>query len=618
MKNAKDTKFLDKIAYLLRRDSIRATTYAGSGHPTSSLSAADIVAVLLFHVMKYEQDDIDYPNNDRFILSKGHAAPVLYAAYKQLGWLDDDELLSLRDFKSVVEGHPTPRLKGIDVATGSLGMGLSVGIGMALSARLNKLSFKTYVMLGDSEVSEGSVWEAAELGAYNKLANLIGVVDCNGLGQRGEPMDDAEQMAKKFAAFGWHTLIVDGHDIDALLDVFSQAEAVKDQPVMILAKTVKGYGIKSVEGKNGYHGKAFEKENLEKNLLELEQRFGFHEDGETPDIQQPKHEDPACFKDACKQLGSPSYKPGDMVATRQAYGEALLKLGAACKRVVSLDAEVSNSTYADRFAQKYPTHFIESFIAEQNMVGMGMGFAARGFIPFVSTFGAFFTRAYDQIRMAGISRLPLRLVGSHAGVSIGEDGPSQMALEDIAMMRAVPNSVVLYPCDAVSAYQLVGAAYEYEDGISYVRTTRGKTETIYSSHDEFVVGGCQVLKHLRGRALIIAAGITVYEALKAHELLKLDYDIPTSVIDAYSIKPLDRETILEIAADCNGTIITVEDHYLAGGLGEAVAQAVADTSTRVLSLAVNKIPQSGAPEILLSQMQIDAAAIIELVKKLKD
>ncbi len=609
--------FLESVAYALRRDSVRATTAAGSGHPTSSLSAADIMAVLFFYGMDYDPEDPNNPNNDRFILSKGHASPALYSAWKAVGVVSDEELLSLRDFNSIFEGHPTPRFEYVDVATGSLGMGLSVGVGMALSAKKDHLSYKTYVLLGDSEVAEGSVWEAAELGAYYKLDNLVGFVDCNTLGQRGETMlTDAQGYADKFTAFGWHTIIIDGHKITQIVQALDTARTITKKPVMIIAKTIKGYGVKSVEGKNGYHGKAFTKEQLEPVLLELENRFASQGPVKEFMPNEPQEEKGLFTSQPCKSLGQPRYKVDDMLATRVAFGQALQALGATCPKVVSLDGEVSNSTYASLFAEKYPERFIECFIAEQNMVGMGMGFAARGFIPFISTFGAFFTRAYDQIRMAAISRLPLRLVGSHAGVSIGEDGPSQMALEDIAIMRAVPNSVVLYPCDAVSTHQLVNIMYDYNDGISYLRTTRGKTQIIYDNSKEFHIGGCHVLREgNKPQAVVIGAGVTVYEALKAYELLKLD-DIEVIVIDLYSIKPLDAETIIDCARRSGSKVVTVEDHYLEGGLGEAVTYAVRNHDIKIDCLAVTKLPHSGSSEQLVSYEKIDAVSIFDAVKKM--
>ncbi|OGB96919.1 transketolase [candidate division TM6 bacterium RIFCSPHIGHO2_12_FULL_36_22] len=614
----KDIKlFLEDVAYQLRRDSVRATTAAGSGHPTSSLSAADLVAVLFFYGMDYDPENPHNPNNDRFILSKGHASPVLYAAWKAVGVISDAELLSLRDFNSVLEGHPTPRFEYVDVATGSLGMGLSIGVGMALSAKKDHLTYRTYVLLGDSEVAEGSIWEAAELGAYYKLDNLIGLIDCNGLGQRGETMRaDVQNYADKFAAFGWHTIIIDGHQITQIAQALDTARTITKKPVMIIAKTIKGYGIKSVEGKNGYHGKAFTKEQMGSILQELKDRFEPHEPVKEFMPNEPEKAEGIFTAQLCKPLKQPRYKVDDMLATRVAYGQALQALGATCPKVVSLDGEVSNSTYTYLFAEKYPERFVECFIAEQNMVGMGMGFAARGFTPFIATFGAFYTRALDQIRMAAVSRLPLRLVGSHAGVSIGEDGPSQMALEDIAIMRVIPNSVVFYPCDAVSTYQLVNIMCDYNDGISYLRTTRGKTQIIYDNMKEFHVGGCHVIREgQESQALIIGAGVTLYEALKAHELLKLD-GIETMVIDLYSIKPLDAETILSCARRSGNRIVTVEDHYLEGGLGQAVVYAMRNHDITIDCLAVTKIPHSGSPEQLISYEKIDAVAILDAVKKI--
>lgn len=599
---------IEAKAYLLRLGSLKATTAAGSGHPTSCLSSADIVATLFFHTMRYDPHNPNNPNNDQFILSKGHAAPLLYAAWWQAGVVTEQELVTLRQFDSVLEGHPTPRFGPVKVATGSLGCGLSIGLGEALAGRVARKDFRTYVLMGDSECAEGSVWEAAELAAYYKAHTLIGIVDCNRLGQSTQTLDgyNTQALAKKFAAFGWHTIEINGHEINQIIKAFDQAELQTEQPTMIIAKTVKGKGVASVENLENFHGKALDI-NAQKQLVP----DVYHGPAWQPKI--PKQEE-----DVSEQkeytIPAPSYY--ESCATRKAYGDALAALGKAFKSVVALDAEVKNSTFAQTFEQHYKDRFFQCFIAEQNMVGMAIGFSVHNFVPFASTFGAFFSRAFDQVRMAGIGRNAIRLCGSHAGVSIGEDGPSQMGLEDLALMRAVPNSLVLYPSDAVSAYKCVELMANYNDGVSYLRTTREATPVLYKSNEEFKLGGCKILKKNRkSQALIVAAGITVHEALKAEEQLESE-QIYITVIDAYCIKPLDAYTIAREARECNNTIITVEDHYMQGGLGNAVVSALSDTEIKVIQCAVTQLPRSGKPEELRAWAGIDAQAIIKKVKDL--
>ncbi len=616
---------LNHRAYQIRKWSIIMTTQAGSGHPTSALSAADIVAALFFDVMQFDPDRYENPSNDRFILSKGHASPVLYAAWHELGKLSDADLLTYRHFNSPLEGHPTLRFPYTEAATGSLGMGLSIGAGEALAAKADKRSYRTFVLMGDSEMSEGSVWEAVQLAAFYKLNNLIGIIDCNRLGQSTATMealegDESARFAKMFCAFGWQTHCIDGHDMKALVEVLTQARAYEgDKPIIIIATTKKGYGVDMLEDKEGFHGKTLKDAGGQKALQELEKRFyaDAHYAGQRyvhHNQKQEKHSLKTCDK---KSFISPDFKSGDMIATRKAYGVALVKAGELCSQVVSLDAEVKNSTYAQTFEESFPDRFYQCFIAEQNMVGMAIGMERRGKIPFVSTFGSFFSRAADQIRMAAIGSSALRLVGSHAGVSIGEDGPSQMALEDIAFMRTLSNSVVLYPCDAVSTYKLVNEMLGYQDGISYLRTTRGETPVIYSADSTFTIGGCSVLRSSDHDAVcIIAAGITVFEALKAYEELKKSR-IHCSIIDLYSIKPLDLKTVLAAAQASGNRVITVEDHYKAGGIGEAIASALSSYAIPVYSLAVSHMPRSGKPHELMRDQAIDAYAIMELVKKVK-
>jgi len=611
-------RFLAHKAYNLRVSSLIEPAHAGSGHPTTCLSAADIVAVLFFHVMKYDPYAFENPNADRFILSKGHASALLYAVWKEVGMLSEQDLLTYRDFNSVLEGHPTFRFPYTEAATGSLGIGLSIGVGEALAAKIDNRDYRTYVLMGDGEIAEGCVWEAAELANYNTLYNLIAIVDCNRLGQSDETMVGyhADVYAQRFAAFGFESYVVDGHDINALLDVFKKAHAVTDKPVAIIAKTVKGYGLEGIENKNGYHGKAFTQKELPTLLEHLRERFVGAVDAPQDYVWSPTLPKAEAPIDTHPKVvvSPPPYKSGDMVATRKAYGVALAAAGDTCDQIVSLDGDVKNSTYADIFQKAHPERFVQCFIAEQNMVSMAVGMQRRGKIPFVSTFGAFFTRAHDQIRMAAIGQSPLRLVGSHAGVSIGQDGPSQMALEDIALMRALPESVVLYPSDGVSAYALVGCMANYHNGISYLRTTRMDTPTLYNANESFYIGGCKVLKETDNDvACVVAAGVTLHEALKAYEMLKKE-GIFISVIDLYSIKPLDSDTLARLGLKSSNLIITVEDHYQEGGLGEAVRSALVDTGIVVCSLAVTKLPRSGKPEELLAWCGIDAQAIINMVK----
>jgi transketolase len=614
-------KFLEFKAYQMRVSSLLMTTAAGSGHPTSALSAADLVAALFFYAMRFDPKNYNNPNNDRFILSKGHAAPIFYAAFKELGIINPKDLFTYRKIDSNLEGHPTLRFEWTEAATGSLGTGLSIGAGMAYSAKMDHRNFKTFVLMGDSEIAEGSVWEATEIAAYYKLHNLIGILDNNRLGQSTEVMDNhhTHRYAEKFQAFGWKTFIIDGHDMQQVMSALEKAKDVKDQPSIIIAKTIKGYGIDSIEDKLGFHGKAFKKDEVEPLLQKLQIRFSaaanFDEKSFEWHPQLPENSSDAKSITCNKiELKPSNYKSDEKIATRKAYGQAITAAGVSCANVISLDAEVKNSTYADIFEEKFPDRFIQCFIAEQNMVSMGIGLNRRGKIPFISTFGCFFSRAYDQIRMAAISNSALRLCGSHAGVSIGEDGPSQMALEDIAMMRGLPESIVFYPSDAVSAYKLVEHMANYDRGISYLRTTRMDTPIIYDNNETFPIGGCKTLRQNSGdKALVIGAGITVHQALKAYDELAKE-NIFIAVIDLYSIKPLDVQTILKVAQNSSKKIITVEDHYIQGGIGQAVTCAVANTGITIECLAVTQLPRSGKPEELLAWAGIDSAAIIKKVK----
>lgn len=609
---------LQNIANELRIDSIRSTTAAASGHPTTCMSAADIVATLFFAEMRYDAADPRNPYNDRFVLSKGHAAPILYAVWAQAGLFPRDEQLKLRQIGSDLEGHPTPRLSFVDVATGSLGQGICAAVGIALNARRIKADYRTYVLLGDGEMAEGSVWEAANAALHYKLDNLCGIIDVNALGQSQRTQFDhnMNDIAARWNAFGWHTIVVDGHDVQALLNAYSEARKTAGRPTMILARTLKGKGVSFVEDKDGWHGKALKKDEAEKAIAELEAKR--HADapkrGEIPKPAAQGHP-PAAPADYSK-LAAPGYKKGDEVATREAWGAALAKLGSVDDRVVALDADVKNSTFSDKFEKLHRDRFFEHFIAEQGMVGTAMGLAARGAIPFASTFACFLSRAADFIRMAGISQLNVKLAGSHAGVSIGEDGPSQMALEDLGMMRAVPGCAVLYPCEAVSAERLT-AEMAQRPGMAYMRTSRPKTPVLYGPDERFPIGGLKVLRYSENDvATVIGGGVTVFEALKAHDQLKTE-GIAIRVIDLYSLQPIDAQGLLEAAKATGGNVITVEDHYPAGGIGDAVSEAIAGAGYAVRRLAVREIPRSGQPEELLDRYGISARHIADAVRSVR-
>ena len=607
-----DIELLKGIANQLRIHSINATTAAGSGHPTSCCSAADLVASLFFGHMRYDAKNPRYCNNDRFILSKGHAAPLLYAAWAETGLFPASELLTLRKFNSDFEGHPTPRLPFVDVATGSLGQGLSVGAGMALAARLDKLDYNTYVLLGDGEIAEGSVWEAASIAGIYKLNNLVGIVDANRLGQSEATAfgHDIGVYSKRFEAFGWRVEEIDGHDIEEIIEVLSGV-GLDDKPLAIIAKTYKGAGVSFLQDKEGWHGKPLNKEEAVKAIAELQpsSRSGVGVPIPAPNqLPAPDNAAPASYPPL-------AYKPGEAVATREAYGNALARIGEADQRIVALDGDTKNSTYADKFFKKFPDRSTECYIAEQCLVGVATGFGTRGKVPFASTFATFFTRAADQIRVAGISQANLKLAGSHVGVSIGEDGPTQMALEDMAMMRAIVGSVVLYPSDAVSTEKLV-EQMALAKGVCFLRTSRPKSPVLYNNDEQFPVGGAKVLRQAAGdKVTIVAAGVTLHEALKAADALKAE-GIGVTVIDAYSIKPLGKKEILAAAQKTGNIVITVEDHYSEGGLGDAVAGELSSEGVKVQKLAVNGLPRSGKPEELLAHFGIDAAAIVNKVKSL--
>jgi transketolase len=607
---------LRTIAAQLRIDSVKATSESASGHPTTCLSVADIMATLFFDEMRYDPSDPQNPDNDRCVLSKGHAAPILYAVWAEAGLFPREELLKLRQFDSDLEGHPTPRLSFVDVATGSLGQGLPAGLGIALNARRIGSDYRTYVVMGDGEMAEGSVWEAANLAVYNKLDNLCAVVDVNALGQ-SQPTQfthDLGAIAARWGGFGWHVITIDGHDIPALLKAYAEAKSTKGRPTVILGRTLKGKGLSWIEGTGGWHGKALKKgEELDRAMAELTAQLTEHT--QRPAIKPPSGRSKPLPAADYSKLPAPDYKMGDEVATREAWGTALANIGAVDPRIVALDGDVKNSTFSDKFEKAFPDRFYQNFVAEQGMVGAAMGLAARGAIPFPSTFACFLTRAADFIRMAGISMLNIKFAGSHAGVSIGEDGPSQMALEDLAMMRGVPDCAVVYPCDAVSTERLV-AEIAQRPKMAYMRTSRPKTPVIYGPDERFPIGGSKVLRQSENDvATVVGAGVTVFEALKAHDELKKD-GVHIRVIDAYSVQPIDAQGLTAAARATGGIVITVEDHYPAGGIGDAASEALAPAGVVVHRLAVRELPRSGQPEELLDAYGISAAHIVRTVREL--
>lgn len=604
---------IKRIGQLIRYWILTMSTEAGSGHPSSSLSAVELMATLFFGgFFRFRVDDPDYANNDRLIFSKGHASPLFYGLWAAAGGMKAEELLTFRKMRSRLEGHPTRALPFTEAPTGSLGQGLSIGVGMALAAqRLDHRPYRTFVLLGDSEMAEGSVWEALQVAAYYNLSSLVGILDVNRLGQRGETMlgDHCETYEKRIQAFGWATRIIDGYDIGAIADAYAWAESVADRPVMIIAKTVKGKGVSFIEDKDGWHGKPLSREECAAAIAEL----GSVDQAMRGSLALPSEIEmvqPAVSLATIQDFSFPSDKP---VSTRKAYGMALSHIAGQYPGIVVLDAEVSNSTFADIFKKDHPERFFEMFVAEQNMAGCAVGLARRGKHPFVSTFAAFLTRAADQIRMAQYADVNIVLCGSHAGVSIGEDGASQMGLEDLAFFRTLLGSTVLYPSDAVCCSRLVEEA-AHTKGLVYLRTTRKDLPLLYPSSERFSVGGSKTLHSSAGdRATVVAAGITVYEALKAHELLAQD-GVDLRVIDAYSIKPIDRDTLVKAARE-TAHIITVEDHAKEGGLGEAVLSALAGERVPVTQLSVTKRPVSGKPDELLTFEEIDAAAIVKAVLK---
>jgi transketolase len=600
-----------ELAQQFRVDSVRMSAWAKSGHPSSAMSAADLMAVLVDGYLRYDFETPESPTNDRLIFSKGHASTLLYAIYRAAGALSEDDLREYREHSSRLEGHPTPVLPWVDVATGSLGQGLPIGVGTALAAkRLDHTPARTWVLCGDSELAEGSMWEAFEHAAFYELDNLTAIVDVNRLGQRGETMVgwDTAVHAERVRAFGWHAIEIDGHDVEAIDRALAEAVATSGKPTAIVSRTVKGKGVEAIEDVNGFHGKA-----LDDPEAAIEELGGLR----SITISVFKPEPPAEPIRIETALELPRYEVGSQVATRKAYGDALAALGNARGDVVVLDGEVSNSTFAEVFAKAHPERFFEMYIAEQQMVGAAVGMQVVGWKPFASTFAAFLSRAYDFVRMAAVSRANLVLSGSHAGVSIGEDGPSQMGLEDIACFRAVHGSVVVHPCDANQAARLVAELAD-TDGISYIRTLRPATPVLYDPDDVFEIGGSRVLRSSEDdEVAIAAAGITVHEALEAADALA-EEGIAARVIDLYSIKPLDTETLHAAAEATQGRLVTVEDHWAEGGLGEAVLAefADADERPRVTVLAVRGMPSSGTPDELLAAAGIDAEHIAAAAREL--
>ena len=606
---------LQDKATRMRIHSVRSTTLAGSGHPTTCASAAEIMAALFFNAMRYDPQDPGSEANDVFILSKGHAAPVLYAAWAEAGYFAEDDLLSLRRIDSDLEGHPPTTLPFVDVATGSLGQGLSVGVGMAHACRLDGNDRRIWVLLGDGEIAEGSVWEAASMAANDGLGNLIATVDVNRLGQSAPTMlqHDMDAYRVRWEAFGWRTVVVDGHDVEALVGAYADARDCPDRPTVVLAKTFKGRGIPCAEDLDGWHGKPIPAGPLEdETIAALESQLSPDPFAWEPNLPPAT----AAARPPAERPDPPPYRiGGPAVATRQAYGAALEALARADSRVVGVDGDVGNSTFTTDISKTDPGRLMQCYIAEQNLVGVAMGLACRGKIPFAASFACFLARGYDFMRLAAISSTNVKLVGTHAGISIGEDGPSQMGLEDLAMTCAEPNYTVLYPTDATSAWRAIELAAAV-DGPVYVRTSRPKTAILYGPDEEFAVGKAKVLRQSGSdRIAIVAAGVTLYEALAAADRLA-DEGIAARVIDLFSVQPIDADTLRKAAADCGGNIVTVEDHYAHGGLGTAVLSALAEEGARVRQLAVRGIARSGKPDELLDRFGISAPHIAAAAKSL--
>src|SRR2546421_202643 len=606
--------FIRELGQQPRVDSIRSSTAAGSGHPTSSMSPADLMADLITRHFVYDWNDPSAPTNDHLIFSKGHASPLVYSIFKAVGVISDDELLTFRKFGSRLQGHPTPVLRWVDVATGSLGQGLPIAVGIALAGRkLDQLPYHVWTLTGDSELAEGSIWEGLDKAGFYGLSNLTAIFDVNRLGQRGptEYQWETDVYRDRVQAFGCRAIVIDGHDLDQIEQALEQAREATGKPTVIIARTVKGKGFSEIENKENWHGKALPPEMAERAIAELGGVRQLRVDGLKPEPGEP------AIHDGKGNVTLPTYKKGDKVATRKAYGDALKALGAARATVVAMDGEVSNSTHAEEFAKAFPDRYFEMFIAEQQMVATAVGMSVRHYIPFASTFAAFLSRAYDFIRMAAISQANLRLSGSHAGVEIGEDGPSQMALEDLAAMRAVHGSTVLYPSDATSAASLVVALADHP-GISYLRTTRGAYPVLYDAGTRFPIGGSKLVRSdPNDRVVLIGAGVAVHNCLAAADELERE-GIKTRVIDLYSVKPVDRVTLQDAAALTRGRLVVVEDHYPEGGLGAAVMEALGSDMDppRIVHLAVRGLPGSGKPAELMDKAEISARHIVAAAKRL--
>jgi transketolase len=607
-----DLEFARQLGQQLRVDSIRCSTAAGSGHPTSSMSAADLIAVLITRYLQYDWGKPKDPNNDHLIFSKGHASPLVYAMFKAAGAITDAEMMTFRKFGSRLEGHPTPAIPWVDVATGSLGQGLPIGVGVALAGQyLDKLPYHVWVLCGDSELAEGSIWEAVDKASRYNLANLTAIWDINRLGQRGptEYEWNTDTYRRRVEAFGCHPIVIDGHDMASIDRAFGEALSNTGKPSVIIARTIKGKGFSEIENKDGWHGRALPPDMAERAIKELGGIRNLKVKTQKPERGAPPK------RPAATEPVLPTYKKEDKVATRKAYGDALVALG-SIPDVVAMDGEVSNSTHADEFAKAYPDRFFEMWIAEQQLVATAVGMQVRGYRPFASTFAAFFSRAYDFIRMAGISQANIRLAGSHAGVEIGQDGPSQMALEDLASMRAIHSSTVLYPCDPNQTAKLTRIMAD-TPGIVYMRTTRGAYPTLYSAGEAFKVGGSKVLRQSpKDKVTLIGAGVTVHNCVAAADALAAK-KIAARVIDLYSVKPVDARTLREAAKVTKGRLVVVEDHYPQGGLGAAVLEALAaDPPVRLAHLAVRDLPTSGKPEELMNAAGISSKHIVAAAAKL--
>jgi transketolase len=601
-----------ELGQQLRVDSVRSSSAAASGHPTSSMSAADLMAVLMSRYLHYDFDTPDDPRNDHLIFSKGHASPLLYAMYRAAGAISDDEMLTFRKLDSRIEGHPTPILPWVDVATGSLGQGLPISVGVAYAGKnFDRLPYRVWCLCGDSEMAEGSMWEAFEAAGFHGLDNLTAIIDVNRLGQTGETMHgwDLDAYVTRAKAFGWHAIAIDGHDVEQIDRAMAEAVGTTGRPTVIVARTEKGHGVAAVANKNGAHGKPVSDEAAAIAELGGDRKLSVTVQKPTGDARPHRFETRG-------ELTLPAYELGTKEATRKAYGDALVALGNARGDIVAIDGEVGNSTYSEEFAQAHPERFVQAYIAEQQMLAYAVGFQVRGWRPFAATFAAFLARAYDFVRMAAVSRASFVVAGSHAGVSIGEDGPSQMALEDLASMRAIHDSTVLYPSDPNQAAALLAAAADRE-GIVFMRTTREKTPVIYPPGEEFTIGGSRVVRSSDDdQVTLVGAGITLHESLKAADALAAD-GINARVIDLYCLKPIDGET-LRAAARETSAIVTVEDHFPEGGIGDAVLDALADAPNRpvIRKLAVRIMPGSATPAEQLAAAGIDAEHIATAAREL--